>query len=265
VVIGSSSFANGLVADTRVYTPISEISPALASDSGAASMQHMAIVKDFLLPDPLVITTNTALAGGNVGTAVSRTFSATGGTSAFNWTLASETVPAGLTLSSGGILSGTPTAAGTFHFTIRLSDPEADPVTKSFTMTIAEPLTVYLESYGLAANSAAVDSDSDGLPNLVEFLLGGNPISASDSIAPVLGFSSDGLRATYDFAVLKLTGSVSWKVESSTDLTLWNPVTNGTNGATITTLSQSPTMNRITVNLPKSATKTFLRVKVKSP
>lgn len=54
VVVGASTFANGLVVDTRVYTPISEIAPAMASDSGASQMQHMAIVKDFLLPMPVV-------------------------------------------------------------------------------------------------------------------------------------------------------------------------------------------------------------------
>ncbi|WP_437308223.1 endonuclease/exonuclease/phosphatase family protein [Sorangium sp. So ce388] len=53
VVIGGSTFANGLVADTRVYSPIDELSPALATDSGADSMQHMGVVRDFLLPaDP---------------------------------------------------------------------------------------------------------------------------------------------------------------------------------------------------------------------
>jgi hypothetical protein len=51
-VIGASTFTNGLVADTRVYSPISDISPALSSDSGAAQMQHMAVVKDFLIPLP---------------------------------------------------------------------------------------------------------------------------------------------------------------------------------------------------------------------
>ncbi|WP_437624263.1 endonuclease/exonuclease/phosphatase family protein [Sorangium sp. So ce1151] len=53
VVIGGSTFASGLVADTRVYSPIDELSPALATDSGATSMQHMGVVRDFLLPaDP---------------------------------------------------------------------------------------------------------------------------------------------------------------------------------------------------------------------
>jgi endonuclease/exonuclease/phosphatase family metal-dependent hydrolase len=49
-VIGGSSFSAGLVADTRVYSPISEISPALSTDSGATNMQHMAVIKDFVIP-----------------------------------------------------------------------------------------------------------------------------------------------------------------------------------------------------------------------
>ncbi|MBM7113444.1 endonuclease/exonuclease/phosphatase family protein [Archangium primigenium] len=50
-LIGGSSFAGGLVVDTRVYSPLSEISPAQSGDSGATNMQHMAVVKDFLIPE----------------------------------------------------------------------------------------------------------------------------------------------------------------------------------------------------------------------
>ncbi len=46
-VIGSNTFAHGLVADTRVYTPIEELAPALARDSAAVNMQHMGVVRDF--------------------------------------------------------------------------------------------------------------------------------------------------------------------------------------------------------------------------
>ncbi len=52
-VIGASGFPNGLVADTRVYNPISELAPAFAADSGADQMQHMAVVKDFQIPVPV--------------------------------------------------------------------------------------------------------------------------------------------------------------------------------------------------------------------
>ncbi len=49
-VIGASTFSAGLVADTRVYSPIDEIAPALTSDSGAQYMQHMGVVRDFDIP-----------------------------------------------------------------------------------------------------------------------------------------------------------------------------------------------------------------------
>ncbi len=50
VQIGASSFAAGLVFDSRVYTPLSEVSPVQVGDSGVSGMQHMAVVKDFTLP-----------------------------------------------------------------------------------------------------------------------------------------------------------------------------------------------------------------------
>ena len=49
VIIGGSTFPDGLVVDTRVYTPLSEIAPAQQQDSAANSMQHMGVVRDFLL------------------------------------------------------------------------------------------------------------------------------------------------------------------------------------------------------------------------
>lgn len=51
VVIGSNSFTNGLVFDSRVYNPLSDVSPVLRNDSGVSGMQHMAVVRDFLVDD----------------------------------------------------------------------------------------------------------------------------------------------------------------------------------------------------------------------
>jgi endonuclease/exonuclease/phosphatase family metal-dependent hydrolase len=45
VVIGAQSFANGLVFDSRVYSPLSAVAPVQLADSGLA--QHMAVMKDF--------------------------------------------------------------------------------------------------------------------------------------------------------------------------------------------------------------------------
>jgi hypothetical protein len=53
VVIGGMVFPNGLVVDTRVFEPLSAISPAQFYDSDERNtMQHMAVVRDFLIPIP---------------------------------------------------------------------------------------------------------------------------------------------------------------------------------------------------------------------
>lgn len=46
----SSTYGEGLVFDSRVFTPLSAVSPVQFGDSGAPSMQHMAVVRDFLIP-----------------------------------------------------------------------------------------------------------------------------------------------------------------------------------------------------------------------
>lgn len=51
VQIGSNSFPAGLVVDTRVYTPIEDIAPAMSTDSAALNMQHMGVVRDFLIAE----------------------------------------------------------------------------------------------------------------------------------------------------------------------------------------------------------------------
>jgi hypothetical protein len=49
VVLGTTTFVNGAVIDTRVYLPLSDIAPAQMGDSAATGMQHMAVIKDFVV------------------------------------------------------------------------------------------------------------------------------------------------------------------------------------------------------------------------
>jgi hypothetical protein len=46
-VIGQSTYADGIVFDSRVYDPLAEVAPVLFGDSGAVNMQHMAVARDF--------------------------------------------------------------------------------------------------------------------------------------------------------------------------------------------------------------------------
>lgn len=52
VELGGDRFDSGLVLDTRVFRPLSAVAPAQPNDSGVPQMQHMAVVRDFLIPPP---------------------------------------------------------------------------------------------------------------------------------------------------------------------------------------------------------------------
>ncbi|KAA1418623.1 M4 family peptidase [Nocardioides humilatus] len=70
-----------------------------------------------------------------VGTAISNvTLSATGGTSPYTWTATG--LPAGLTVSSGGVISGTPTTAGTSSVTVTAKDAANKTGSATFTWTV---------------------------------------------------------------------------------------------------------------------------------
>ncbi len=49
VQIGAASYPSGFVLDTRVQMPLSDVAPALAGDSSASGMQHMPVVREFLI------------------------------------------------------------------------------------------------------------------------------------------------------------------------------------------------------------------------
>ena len=71
---------------------------------------------------PLITLSPATVPAGTAGNPYSVQFTATGLTAPFTFSLASGTLPTGLTLSSAGLLSGTPTALGPFNFTIKVND-----------------------------------------------------------------------------------------------------------------------------------------------
>ena len=141
-----------------------------ATDTTPASVTQALSITIVALA-PLTISTTTVPAG-NIGTAYSTTFVATGGAVPYTWSIASGTLPQGLSLAgSTGVLSGTPLNAGSFVFTVQVKDSEATPVTTSrqFTLTIGTTLTVgtnnsqlsgpyafLVNGFGFGSNSGAV-------------------------------------------------------------------------------------------------------------
>lgn len=88
-------------------------------------------------PPPPEITT-TALPGGTVGASYSETLAANGGTPPYTWSLEAGSLPPGLTLDPAtGVVSGTPTADGSFSFTAKVSDAATPAQTDTQGLSIA--------------------------------------------------------------------------------------------------------------------------------
>ena len=116
-VVGSSSFSAGLVVDTRVYSPLAEIAPAQSGDSGATNMQHMAVVKDFLLPTDGVEPGSVRVTAPNGGESWT-----VNSTHALTW-MASNVANVKLEYTLDGstwtqIIASTPASPGTYSWTV---------------------------------------------------------------------------------------------------------------------------------------------------
>ena len=94
---------------------------------------------------PVAINTASPMLSGMVGTAYLQMFSGSGGETPLTWSLASGSLPGGLTLTPSGNLTGTPNSAGTANFTVRLTDtstPTAQTAMKAMTLVIVPTLTI---------------------------------------------------------------------------------------------------------------------------
>ena len=80
--------------------------------------------------------------GGWTNTVYGYTLTESGGTAPYTWSVSSGSLPAGISLSAGGNLSGTPTATGTFSFTARVTDANGQSATQATSITIAAGVSI---------------------------------------------------------------------------------------------------------------------------
>ncbi len=84
----------------------------------------------------VIITTPSPLPQGYRTVAYSQALAAAGGNGSYSWALDSGALPAGLSLSSSGVISGTPTATGNASFTVRATDGVGVIGTQAYTLVI---------------------------------------------------------------------------------------------------------------------------------
>ena len=117
----SLNAGSGAIAGTpSVYgTSTVRITAADAANGANSATASFAIT---IAPSAVTIVAN-PLPGGQVTQAYSTTVQASGGTGSYVWSIASGTLPSGLTLDAGtGTLSGTPSSAGTWSFVLHAAD-----------------------------------------------------------------------------------------------------------------------------------------------
>jgi large repetitive protein len=80
--------------------------------------------------------------GADVGVAYTDTLTAAGGTTPYTWSVNAGSLPPGITLTSAGVLAGTPTTAGSYTFTVNVIDANNGIATTSITLVVAPTLAL---------------------------------------------------------------------------------------------------------------------------
>jgi hypothetical protein len=128
---GSTGTISGTPTVSGTFSVTFRVTDSLAATATSGSYQ---LVIDSARP--LEIITVSPLNVGEVGDSYTRGLTATGGITPYTWAVSIGSLPAGLTLSSDGVISGTPSAQGTSTFTVTVTDSAANTTFKELALTI---------------------------------------------------------------------------------------------------------------------------------
>lgn len=138
---GRAAAAFALLAGALGAPPAAAQAGAIAGQAVAGLSSGGGVVLHSGAVIPLASTpvlTGGSLPGGVAGVAYSQSLSATGGTPPYTYALAAgSSLPAGMSLSAGGVLSGAPTAAGHYGFSVQVTDAAAQTATVTYVFSVA--------------------------------------------------------------------------------------------------------------------------------
>ena len=134
----------GAISGTPSATASFSFTIQVKDSVGATATKSLSI----RVADPLAITTG-SLPDAAINVPYSQTLQATGGIPPDQWSVSAGALPAGLTLSSSGVISGTPTASGGFDFTPAVSDAEnpAQNTSRALHLNIPVPPPIITTSF----------------------------------------------------------------------------------------------------------------------
>lgn len=165
----------------------------VASDSSGAPGPFTSAPSTYSLTvnAPTLSFTPASLPAGTLASAYSQTFSASGGTGPYAYSVASGGLPPGMSLSSGGVFSGTPILIGNYAFSVTVTDANGFTATNAYTVAITDGRPI------ATAVSVTVTAGSANNP-IAPSLAGGAAISLAVASAPSHGsVSVSGLELLY--------------------------------------------------------------------
>lgn len=154
---------NGTLSGTPTTAGTYNFSILLTDNTGASVQGSFSLT----VGSGLTITTPTTLPPGSIGVAYSQSIAATGGTAPYIFSLQGGTLPAGLSLNTSGLISGTPLGAGTSSFTVRAQDAAGASVTATFTLVVGSVAS------GIVINPSTVPGGAVGVPYSQAFTASG--------------------------------------------------------------------------------------------
>ena len=171
----------------------------VADAAGQDDTQALSIVINLL--NPPIITTTT-LPGGTVGQAYNQTLQATGGIGILTWTLSGGSLPAMLSLSPAGVISGTPTNAGTTNFTVRVTDTLNQSDTQALSIAVSAALTITTNSLPDAEVGNSYNKTLQRSGGVAPFTWSVTPplpngLSLDTSTGKITGTPAEGTDGTY--------------------------------------------------------------------
>lgn len=181
------------------------------------------------------------LPAGTSGAPYSQSITASGSSGPFVYTVSAGALPAGLSLSPAGLLSGTPLANGTFNFTVRATETGGCYGERAYTLVLTCPTitlapvflpdavvgedynTPIVASAGVAPVVYSITAGTlpDGLLLTPAGLLGGTPVTAGTSVFTISATDAAGCSGSRSYTLdVYATAPVSQVAAQTTGLAI---------------------------------------------
>jgi hypothetical protein len=190
----ATAFTGNILALASItVTTGASVSGRLLARNGAVTLDSSSIA---VCPACTPITLSPAtLPNGTIGAAYSQTITASGGTAPYTFSIIAGSLPPGLTLSSSGLLTGTPTTAGSFTFTVRATDAAGCLGSRVYTIVInpaacptitLSPTTIPAATAGVPYGPVTITASGGTAPYIFTITAGALPPGLTLSSAGVI-------------------------------------------------------------------------------